>query len=268
YNLTLVFCPHPNIQPYLKEFNVLKKHIRFKKDEENITDLLVTSKVLLTDYSSVAFDFAYMKKPIVYFQFDEKQFFEKDHTYSKGYYDYRKQGFGKIVDNYYEVVMELHNIQRNHFLLEEKYVKIIEETFEKFDNKNSERVFNVVQSYLNGELLNIENLNYMRSMSTDSFVDYLISLGNYEEILRINDEYNIKVSNSKLIDIYIKLNRYKNAYDIILSDKSLIDLNDFELFKNICIACMVADDYLLANKYFEIIFSKYSSYIYIDLLNL
>lgn len=268
HNLTLVFCPHPNIQSYLKEFNVLKEHIRFKKDEENIADLLVTSKVLLTDYSSVAFDFAYMKKPIVYFQFDEKQFFEKDHTYSKGYYDYRKQGFGKVVDNYYEVVVELHNIKKNHFLLEEKYVKIIEETFEKFDNKNSERVFNVVQSYLNGELLNIENLNYMPSMSTDSLVNYLMSMDAYEEILRINDECNIKVCNSKLIDIYIKLNRYKNAYDIILSDKSLVELNDFELFKNICIACMVADDYLLASKYFEIIFSKYNSYIDRDLLNL
>src|SRR5690606_26112269 len=181
YNLTLVFCPHPNIQPDLKEFNILKDHIRFKKYEENTADLLVTPKVLLTDYSSVAFDFAYMKQPIVYFQFDENQFCEKDHTYSKAYYDYRKQGYAKVVDNYYEVVVELHNIKKNHFLLEEKYVKIIEETFEKFDNKNSERVFNVVQSYLNGEILNIESLNYMPSMSTDSLVNYLMSMDAYEE---------------------------------------------------------------------------------------
>ncbi|MDT9414117.1 CDP-glycerol glycerophosphotransferase family protein [Escherichia coli] len=31
--------------------------------------------LLITDYSSVAFDIAYMKKPIIYFQFDSDTFF-------------------------------------------------------------------------------------------------------------------------------------------------------------------------------------------------
>ena len=32
-------------------------------------DLLTESSLMVTDYSGVQFDFAYMKKPIIYYQF-------------------------------------------------------------------------------------------------------------------------------------------------------------------------------------------------------
>lgn len=36
--------------------------------------MLKESRLIIADYSSVAFDFAYMNKPLLYFQFDEEEY--------------------------------------------------------------------------------------------------------------------------------------------------------------------------------------------------
>ena len=50
---------------------------------------------MITDYSSVAFEMAYLKKAVLYYQFDEEEFFSGKH-WQKGYFDYRKDGFGAV----------------------------------------------------------------------------------------------------------------------------------------------------------------------------
>jgi CDP-glycerol glycerophosphotransferase (TagB/SpsB family) len=59
-------------------------------------ELLSAGSLLVTDYSSTAFDFAYMRKPVVYAHFDAERFFSGGHTYGKGYFDYRRDGFGEV----------------------------------------------------------------------------------------------------------------------------------------------------------------------------
>ena len=39
-------------------------------------DIFAQTDLMITDYSSVAFDFAYLRKPIVYSQFDRDSFFQ------------------------------------------------------------------------------------------------------------------------------------------------------------------------------------------------
>ena len=56
------------------------------------------ASLLVTDYSSVAFDFALLRKPLVYAHFDYDTFFS-GHLYSKGYFDYKLDGFGPVCPN-------------------------------------------------------------------------------------------------------------------------------------------------------------------------
>ena len=56
--------------------------------------IFAETDLMVTDYSSVAFDFAYLKKPVLYFQFDQADFFGGQ--YGHGYYDYAKDGFGEV----------------------------------------------------------------------------------------------------------------------------------------------------------------------------
>ena len=48
--------------------------------------------VMITDFSTVAFDFAYLKKPLIYYQFDNNYHFDVE----SGYFDYDEMGFGPV----------------------------------------------------------------------------------------------------------------------------------------------------------------------------
>lgn len=67
---------HPNFRHFADAFvseNVIVVH----QGEETVQDLLRTSAVLLTDFSSVAFDFALLGRSVVYFHFDRERFLGK-----------------------------------------------------------------------------------------------------------------------------------------------------------------------------------------------
>ena len=55
----------------------------------------VNSAIMVTDYSSVAFDFALLRKPVVYAHFDFDTFYD-DHPWERGYFNYTRDGFGPV----------------------------------------------------------------------------------------------------------------------------------------------------------------------------
>ncbi len=90
-DLTIYFYPHRNMQKYISYFNTSSNRIKIVSNKNSeIRDLLIKSAVMITDFSSVGIDFAYMKKPVIYYQFDEKRF--REAQYGEGYFDYRKAG--------------------------------------------------------------------------------------------------------------------------------------------------------------------------------
>lgn len=147
YNYKLYFYPHSEMQKYLKYFNSNLSNIKIVKSEDmDIQHLLKISKVMITDYSSVFFDFAYMNKKIYYFQFD-KDLYRNKH-YKAGYYDYVKNGFGEVFDNYNELISTLKKDFNNDFEINDIYMKRINDFFKIRDNENCLRNYN--------EIINIE----------------------------------------------------------------------------------------------------------------
>ena len=144
HNLDLIFYPHYEMQKYINLFKSNKKNVIIaSKEKYDVQQLLKDSKLLITDYSSVAFDFAYMDKPIIYYQFDEEEYY-KSH-YSKGYFNYEKDGFGpKIISNI-ELINQIENYIRCKFN-NEKYKQNQKRFFEKHDKNNSERNYQVIKN--------------------------------------------------------------------------------------------------------------------------
>ena len=93
----VMLCLHPNMLIYLDEFDI-PDHVRIFDPQQggSYPTVLANSALLITDYSSVAFDAAYLDRPVVYFQFDEEDFFGGAHTMRRGYFDYRRDGFGPV----------------------------------------------------------------------------------------------------------------------------------------------------------------------------
>jgi CDP-glycerol glycerophosphotransferase (TagB/SpsB family) len=65
--------------------------------------LIAGAMLLVTDYSSVAFDAAQIRLPVVYFQFD-KRVFEESHSYTSGYFSYEEDGFGPVASSISEAI--------------------------------------------------------------------------------------------------------------------------------------------------------------------
>ena len=147
YKLEVIFFPHSNIQPYLDEFSLPQYIHILKHADERIQKIFLQTAIMITDYSSVAFEMAYLFKSVIYYQFDEEEFFS-NHTYTKGYFDYRTHGFGPVVKKEYELFNALSKLVNNKCDPEEKYLKRMKTLYKYRDGKNSERVYN--------EILNIE----------------------------------------------------------------------------------------------------------------
>ncbi|MGD7043299.1 CDP-glycerol glycerophosphotransferase family protein [Jeotgalibacillus proteolyticus] len=78
YNLTLNFYPHYRMQQFFDDFGVsFDDSIKFiRLGEKNVQDLLKENSLMITDYSSVSFDFSYLSKPVIYYHFDRDSFFK------------------------------------------------------------------------------------------------------------------------------------------------------------------------------------------------
>ncbi|MGQ2672407.1 CDP-glycerol:glycerophosphate glycerophosphotransferase [Campylobacter coli] len=143
YDYTVVFNPHRNIIPYLKEFNI-PSYIKIASQNESLQKLFCNSSLMITDYSSVAFEMAYLNKPVIYYQFDHEEFFSS-HTLQKGYFDYEKDGFGPVVENEENLLKQLENLLQNDCNPFGIYKDNIDLTFAFKDGKCCERIYKVIK---------------------------------------------------------------------------------------------------------------------------
>lgn len=139
YGYKLAFMPHALMEPYIDNF-IQDNECEYWDSNKSYRDAFAEGNLLVTDYSSVAFDFAYLQKPILYYQFDKEQFFQ-EHTYKQGYYDYENDGLGEVAYKEKELVQFIIGYMSRECKVKEKYKKRMQETFEYGDKNNCERVY-------------------------------------------------------------------------------------------------------------------------------
>lgn len=144
-DLTAIFYLHYEVQKYLYHFHPASKRIILAEFENyDVQTLLKESRLLVTDYSSVFFDFAYMRKPVVYFQFDQDEFFSKH--YNRGYFSYQTTGFGPVTEGVDATVASVIQSGDGGFYPTDAYAKRMEAFFPLYDQKNCERVYDAICS--------------------------------------------------------------------------------------------------------------------------
>ena len=114
-----------------------------KYPEYRVDELLKSAEFLVTDYSSIQMDFAYMKKPMAYFHFDFERFFSEH--YSTGYFSFENDGFGpvfKTADALAEYICEM---AQNDFKNIEPYSTRTNEFFDLYDTDNCKRNYEVIK---------------------------------------------------------------------------------------------------------------------------
>lgn len=105
--------------------------------------ILTQSSLMVTDYSGVQFDFAYMKKPLVYFHPSQLPA-----HYEDGGFFYDTMGFGEICTESEQLVDTLCEYMENSCKMKPQYVKRVEEFYEyNDDHNNCERIYQEILKY-------------------------------------------------------------------------------------------------------------------------
>jgi len=142
-DVELIFYPHYEMQKAIPLFNIDNKKVTVaSKQSHEISTLLRESAAMITDYSGVGFDFAYMYKPLIYYQFDQEEYYSKH--YLRGNYDVGKDGLGCVVITEKELIDVVENVIKNNFQMENKYIERINNFFTFHDNKNCERIYEAI----------------------------------------------------------------------------------------------------------------------------
>ena len=136
-NYTGIICLHPYFSNQWLDFNRNKLFSAMKLcDYQN---LILKSSLLVTDYSSIFFDFAYLKKPIVYTHFDYDEY--RNNHYQNGYFNYLKNGFGPVCYDLNCSIKQIILKIKNGCYIEKIYLQRIKKFFKYNDEKNNERLF-------------------------------------------------------------------------------------------------------------------------------
>ena len=143
----VVFKPHPELvknigeteERYIELFDI-PDNIYVSYDE-SYQELLNNSSLMVTDYSSVYFDFAYLKKPVIYYHPVD------DYHYEESYFDYETMGFGEVIGSEDDLLSKIEGYVENGCVMEEEYQKRVDDFFTYRDKNNCKRVYDWINEH-------------------------------------------------------------------------------------------------------------------------
>lgn len=137
----IIFLIHPTLSsqvgdydtnPYLEIIPAISD-ISYEK-------MLTESSLMLTDYSGIQFDFAYMKKPLLYYHPKELP-----PQYTEGVYKYETMSFGPIITEYDDIVTSLCEYIENDCKMTDEYKTRVDDFFAYTDHSNCERIMKIIK---------------------------------------------------------------------------------------------------------------------------
>jgi len=140
YGYEIIFRPHPHVYQFIELFDE-NDYIKIDLERGSYQDLFKKGALMVTDYSSVAFDFAYLKKPVLYYQYGEDYHFNLEESY----FDYETMGFGEVCETEDELVDLIVDYMENDCEMKEKHVQNVEEYFTFTDKNNCMRVHDAIK---------------------------------------------------------------------------------------------------------------------------
>lgn len=138
FGYKLWFKPHPNLQKQINDF-VIPDEVEVVPDQYTYQDIFAMASALITDYSSVFFDFAYLKKPVFYYHL------RMNHL-NEGYFCYETMGFGEIATDILSLTHSVQECLENQCKMQDIFLKRVDQFFTYTDKNNCKRVYDYLNS--------------------------------------------------------------------------------------------------------------------------
>ena len=140
HNYEIIFRPHPNVYNFIELFDE-NDYVKIDYEKTKFQTLFNNGSLLITDYSSVAFDFAYLYKPVIYYQYGNDYHFNTE----RSFFDYESMGMGEVCKNEDELVDLIIEYIENDCKIKQKYSKRIDNFFLFNDKNNCKRVHEAIK---------------------------------------------------------------------------------------------------------------------------
>ena len=170
HNYKGTFCLHYFLESQWIDFNQNEIFSVIKKCDYQ--KVLLENSLLITDYSSIFFDFGYLKKPIIYTHFDYDEY-RKTH-YKKDYFDYNKDGFGPICKDINCTINEIIYEIKINCKLKKKYMMKVNKYFRNLHSNHNGNIFKDITKNKNNLTNKTENLFYDYSIFISFFLLYTL----------------------------------------------------------------------------------------------
>ena len=134
---------HPIVSPQAEDFDKNPYvDIIPSTGDMSYEKMFCESSLMITDYSGIQFDFAYMRKPIIYYHP-----VELEAHYEEGSYHYDTMAFGEIVRKREELVNLIISYMEEGCHMKELYRMRADDFFEYDDRENCRRVYEDIIQY-------------------------------------------------------------------------------------------------------------------------
>lgn len=145
-NMELDIKLHPFNQPSEE----LRKRLEVSRnihllEYDAIYEILHQYSMLITDYSSVYFDYLLLDRPVIFTPFDKEEYLKKDREF---YFDYDEVTPGPKAMSWGEVMLHMERFHHDPSLYREQRWRVRDRFHTYQDAGSTQRVFNAVQSLL------------------------------------------------------------------------------------------------------------------------
>lgn len=140
YNYEIIFRPHPNVYNFIELYDT-NDYVKIDSGDTKYQTLFNNGSLLITDYSSVAFDFSYLKKPIIYYQYIDDYHFDVE----GGYFKYEEMGFGEVCRDEDELINLIIDYIKDDCKMKAEYIARVDSFFLYTDKNNCKRVYEAIK---------------------------------------------------------------------------------------------------------------------------
>lgn len=139
HDLTLDVVPHYNLRGLIAAGERAGGRVRVLDGATaDIPALLRSCDLLVTDYSSVQFDVAYVGTPVVYCHFDEAEYTSEHGSFS--WFEAERDGFGPVARDVGSALDAVARYAERGFVREARYAERVAAVFAHSDRRSCERL--------------------------------------------------------------------------------------------------------------------------------